>query len=196
MSLFLRRGAGISPLFADIGLNTVDCGRPALSIASVADDILDELVTARGRASGHSSRARASETDDALNFDVEVPGVPPENIAVTVDNGLLKISGKQQLTGSASDHHHSDGHGDATGSVSGSRSFSYQYRLPKNAVDDTNIKAFLENGLLRVSVPKAAPPQPRAITVAVHSGPTNANRNHNHDSESDQRDAAGDPSAA
>merc|ERR1711959_637552 len=119
--------------------------------------------------SGSRARARTAETDDAFRLLVEMPGVPQENIDVTVDDGLLKISGEQQTVGW--DHHDTSpqsASGDSareSGSNSRKVSFAYQYQLPRKGIDSANIHAQLNNGLLEVSVPKVAPPLPRSIPV-------------------------------
>jgi len=37
------------------------------------------------------------ETEDAFRIDVEVPGLKPEDIDVTVDQGLLTVQGERSM---------------------------------------------------------------------------------------------------
>lgn len=129
-----------------------DCQWPWRSRANTfdVDDIFTELLRApanpRRCHSGESSssRRRVEETENAYQIHVEVPGVPQENIKVTLEDGALSIKAE-----------------------SNRRTFSYQYRLPKAGVDEANITASLDNGLLELVVPKIPPQVPRSIPIGT-----------------------------
>jgi len=108
-----------------------------------------------------SSRSEVSETDDSFNVSVEVPGVPRENISVTIDQGVLKITGKQRTQ--------------KPGSSSAQR-FSYAYRIRNrgNGIDEAKISASLDNGILSIGIPKIPPPLPRSIHVHSPTVPITA----------------------
>jgi len=108
-----------------------------------------------------STRSEVSETDDSFNVSVEVPGVPRENISVTIDQGVLKITGKQRTQ--------------KPGSSSAQR-FSYAYRIRNrgNGIDEAKISASLDNGILSIGIPKIPPPLPRSIHVHSPTVPITA----------------------
>jgi len=118
--------------------------------ASAFDDLfrshffLDHDDSVADFASSSSSRSTTKEGDTDYTVQVEVPGVPKENISVELDKGVLSITGEHK-----------------------SRSFKYRYQLPIEGVDEAAIHATLDNGLLTLSVPKIAPVPPRSIEIAA-----------------------------
>ncbi len=99
-----------------------------------------------------------AESEDAFIIHAPVPGFRPEEIEVTFSDGALTISAR---------HGRSEGepqpnyvrrelpHGD----------YVRQLTLPGEVRSD-EIKATVENGMLRVEVPKVPRPQPKRIPVA------------------------------
>jgi HSP20 family protein len=87
----------------------------------------------------------------------DVPGVPPENIDISMEDGILSIAGERQI----------EKHGDAEGvkrfeRVSGR--FHRRFTLPDTA-DADNITARSTNGTLEITIPKLPAVRPRRITV-------------------------------
>lgn len=98
-----------------------------------------------------------TESNDAYHIDVEVPGVDPENINVTVDQGMLTVSGERRSEEEKSDrsyHRVERRYGAFRRSIS----------LPRD-VDAGHIQASYDNGVLRLQVPKTESSQPRRIEV-------------------------------
>ena len=102
--------------------------------------------------------------ESADNFEVEVaaPGMDKKDFKITLDGNLLTISSsKQQSNEDTTDRYTR-------------REFSYQsfqrsFELPKDVVDQDNINARYENGLLHLSIPKkeeAKRKEPKMIEIA------------------------------
>lgn len=96
-----------------------------------------------------SPAAEASRTDDVYEIDVELPGVPEENIAVHVEHSTLTVSGEKQFT------RQHDGR-DFFFSEFSYGKFQRSFRLPGDA-DEDDIKASYADGVLKIQIPKKAP---------------------------------------
>ena len=104
-------------------------------------------------------RVDVSETDSELHLAVELPGLEGEDFEVTVDDGVIAIHGEKKLPGD----------GDAKGRVHAERSgggFSRSFRIPFE-VDPEAVTGSYRNGVLTVSVPKPADPEPRTIPITT-----------------------------
>ena len=97
------------------------------------------------------------EQKDRFLLRADVPGVVAADIDVSMENGILSVSGQR----------HAESHDDADGvrrfeRVSGR--FHRRFSLPDTA-DAESITAKSANGILEVSIPKLPEVQPRRITV-------------------------------
>jgi|GEM_PF-2210838 len=90
-----------------------------------------------------SLRHRA-DTIDQEGIKIELPGVKATDVDVFVEGRTLKVSGKSR-------------HG---------KEFSYAYNL-KSVIDDSEISAKLEDGLLSISLPKKKESSSRKIHVST-----------------------------
>ena len=133
-------------------------------------DRLFEDTFGRGQAgqSEWSPAVDIRETGQELAFEVELPGIVPEDVEVTAELGILTVRGvrtEEWQEGDEERYHMIErGYG----------SFARSFQLPQG-VDEERIQADLEHGLLRVRIPKAALPQPKKIQIkasADASGPT------------------------
>ena len=117
-------------------------------------------------ANGHKNtarryvRPRASITENADGFtvQVEMPGVPPNGLEVTFENGELTLVGHRAATAG-----HGDGH-----EVVHRESHGGDYRRVfevDNTIDAARIGARLDQGLLTLSLPKAEAAKPRRIEI-------------------------------
>jgi HSP20 family protein len=103
-----------------------------------------------------------SERKDAYVVSVEVPGVKPEELDITLEDGLLTIQGERRFTQESSDqqfHRVERRYG----------SFRRSITLPSRVQAD-QIEASFENGVLEVVVPKAEEAKPKKITVRPGAG--------------------------
>jgi HSP20 family protein len=98
-----------------------------------------------------------TETEDAYQIDVEVPGLRPEDINVTVDQGMLTIQGERRSEEEKGDrsYHRVERHYGA---------FRRSISLPRD-VDASKVEANYDNGVLRLRVPKTAGGQAKRIEV-------------------------------
>lgn len=100
------------------------------------------------------------EESDRFLLRADVPGVEPTAIEVSMDAGVLSVSGERQ-TESVSEH---DGYRRVERA---SGRFLRRFTLPDTA-DADGIKATSSNGILEVSIPKRPEIQARRITVEVN----------------------------
>ena len=136
---------------------------PVFSLRREIDRLFDDAFGAGG--TGDSRRASwlpavdVEENTDEYRFDVELPGISPDEVDVTADNGVLTIRGEKSQRATR------EGEEGRVHFVERSYgSFTRSFQLPQG-VDEEGINASFENGLLSVRVPKAARPQPRKIEI-------------------------------
>ena len=137
---------------------------PFQDLQSFRDEMNRTLSRWFGREEGEEPITRrwmpaldVTETSDAYHIDVEVPGIRPEDINVTVDQGMLTISGERRSEEEKSDrsyHRVERRYG----------SFRRSISLPRD-VDASRVEAKYDNGVLRLEVPKTAASQPKRIEV-------------------------------
>ncbi len=111
-----------------------------------------------GREGGWTPAVDVREDENEITIECELAGMRPENVTVDVDNSVLSITGekREERTDEEEGRYHIV-----------ERSYGKFYRsfqLPAG-VDEEQIQADFENGVLRVHIPKAALPQPRRIEV-------------------------------
>lgn len=102
------------------------------------------------------------ETSDAYEVEVAAPGMEKNDFKVTLDGNLLTISSSKEDQREEQNDNYTR------------REFSYQsfqrsFQLPKDVVDQENINARYENGLLRLTIPKkeeAKKKEPRLIEIS------------------------------
>lgn len=102
------------------------------------------------------------ETGDAYEVEVAAPGMEKNDFKVTLDGNLLTISSSKEDQREEKNDNYTR------------REFSYQsfqrsFQLPKDAVDQDNINARYDNGLLRLTIPKkeeAKKKEPRLIEIS------------------------------
>jgi HSP20 family protein len=99
-----------------------------------------------------------SEDDNALQITMELPGVRPEDVRLSLENNILTIRGekRQELDENNERVHRFE-------RVYGV--FERTFALP-NTVDPEKIEARFENGVLVVRIPKAERARPREIPVS------------------------------
>ena len=109
-----------------------------------------------------SPAADIHETDEALTFAVELPGIAPDQVQVTTEENVLTIRGTRSAlhAGEIDARFHLIERHDGA--------FVRRFQLPPN-VNASMITAEYANGLLELRVPKAALPQPTVIQVKTSS---------------------------
>ncbi|MBA4071547.1 MAG: hypothetical protein C0497_06890, partial [Gemmatimonas sp.] len=96
------------------------------------------------------------ETNDALLFDLEMPGVTEDRLEITCEGGVLAIAGEKSGVKKEGD----EGKWHIVERTFGS--FRRSFQLPTNVQED-KIEATLTNGVLHVRVPKMELPKPKKI---------------------------------
>ncbi len=102
------------------------------------------------------------EFGDHFHLYVDLPGVDPAQVEITLDNGVLTITGERNPPTATSDgekmtrHRAERGHGQ----------FHRRFILP-DTVDADKVKAEDRFGVLEITIPKQAKAQPRRIQVAA-----------------------------
>ena len=98
------------------------------------------------------------ETESDIRVELELPGLKPEDVEITAENGILTVRGEKKTErkeGEDSRYH-------VIERTYGS--FMRTFQLPQG-VDEEQINAQFENGILSLHIPKAALPQPRRIQI-------------------------------
>ena len=100
---------------------------------------------------------------DRFELLVDLPGVDPKGVEITLDNGVLSLSGER------SDKVHAEGiNNNAPQQQRSERRlgrFHRRFILP-DTVDSEKVKATGSEGVLEISIPKQTKAQPRRITVS------------------------------
>jgi HSP20 family protein len=100
------------------------------------------------------------ELPDRFVVLADLPGVEPKDIDVTADNGVLTLRGRRQF-----ERRETQKGFERLERVSGA--FLRRFTLPDNVQSD-QIKARHNNGVLEVTIPKVAAPEPRRVSVETH----------------------------
>ena len=96
------------------------------------------------------------EDADGFELTAAVPGLKPEDVHIQVEDDLLTLRGKASAAG--------NGQGEYLVREIAPIDFERRLRLPA-PVDVSKAEASVENGLLRVRMPKAEEARPKLIPV-------------------------------
>jgi len=123
------------------------------------EDDLDRLV---GRAYARTTWVPAldvRESDDHFELTLDLPGIEPDQVNVSYEDGMLTVTGKREFTDEAK--------GDTWHRIErGFGTFARSVRLPRTA-DPEKIEAHFDKGVLAISVPKVEAAKPRTIEVTA-----------------------------
>lgn len=99
------------------------------------------------------------EDDDSVHVEAEMPGFKKDEIELTLEQGMLTITGERKQQSEADK--------DENALLNERRFMRYQrsFTLP-STVDDQNVNAHLEDGVLHITLPKRAEVKPRRIQVS------------------------------
>ncbi len=141
---------------------------PIFGLRREIDRLFEDTFTRDG--SGWTPAVDVQETDNDLRVELELPGLKPEDVEITAENGVLTIRGEkrsERKEGEQARYH-------VVERTYGS--FMRTFQLPQG-VDEEQIGAEFENGILSLRIPKSALPQPRRIQInAGKSGQINAGK--------------------
>ncbi len=139
---------------------------PWYGVRQLQDDI-NRLFS--GWSSGDSSGVTAdwvpsvdiNEFEDRFQLFVDVPGVDPKDVDITLESGVLTITGERFVQAEKSDENVI-----RRRSERGAGRFYRRFLLPET-VDADKVKATDRHGVLEISIPKQAKAMPRKIEIAA-----------------------------
>lgn len=132
------------------------------------DRLFDEAIGGTGRRMSWAPVVDIREDENEIAIVAELPGLKPEQVDVTCENGVLNIRGEKSEERKENDEARRYHLLERTYG-----SFSRSFQLPQG-LDESKIEAGFDNGVLTVRVPKAALPQPKKIQI--NSGSKSQNR--------------------
>ena len=117
-------------------------------------------VAAADQSRGFKPPVDIVEQDNAFIATVDLPGIKKEDIEISLDEGVLSISGERKL------EHQVGEEGTAYRLIERSYgAFSRSFTLPQG-VDFTKVEANFADGVLKLTLPKSEAAKPRKITIA------------------------------
>ncbi|HEY6952112.1 MAG TPA: Hsp20/alpha crystallin family protein [Bacteroidota bacterium] len=122
------------------------------------NNLVQEFLTDEYSAAASSRPAvDITENETGSTFFIELPGVKKEDIRISVENGWLTVNGERKPFEESEIKRvlHRETRNEA---------FARTIKLP-HRVDLNTIAAELENGILKISLPKAEEVRPRTIEI-------------------------------
>jgi len=99
------------------------------------------------------------EEADGIRIQLELPGLKPEDVTLTLENSTLTIRGEKKQVAeekTTKGHRYERSYG----------AFERSFSLP-STVDPDKVNARFEHGVLTIMIPKAEKAKPREIQVSV-----------------------------
>ena len=139
---------------------------PLFSVRQLQDDI-NRLFS--GWSTNDSSGVTAdwipsvdiNEFDDKFQLFIDVPGVDPKDVDITLESGVLTITGERFAQAEKAEENVVSRRAER-----GTGRFYRRFILPES-VDADKVKATDRHGVLEIMIPKQAKAQPRRIKVAA-----------------------------
>src|SRR3954469_23107784 len=131
-------------------------GSPIFGLRREIDRLFDDTFTRDG--SGWSPAVDIRESEGEITLELELPGIKPEEVEITAENGVLTVRGEkksERKEGEENRYH-------VVERTYGS--FLRTFQLPQG-IDEDQINAAFEHGILSIRIPKAALPQPKRIQI-------------------------------
>jgi len=121
-------------------------------------DRLFEDTFGRDASSAWTPSVDVRENQNEVRIDVELPGIKPDDVEITAENGVLTIRGEKHTERKEDDE-------DRYHVIERSYgSFMRSFQLPQG-LDENRIEATADNGILSVHIPKSALPQPKKVQI-------------------------------
>ncbi len=98
-----------------------------------------------------------SETDKAIEISAEMPGLERKDVEITIEDDTLTIRGEKKIEENQKDKNVQ--HSERAYGV-----FLRVLQLPPG-IDLSNVQATMSNGVLKITIPKPAKPEPKKIEV-------------------------------
>ena len=101
------------------------------------------------------------EKDDAFYLEAETPGIPEKNVSIEFHDGILTLKGEQEKdTEVEKDHYRFR--------EFSKQSFERGFRL-SDQISSDKVSARMEQGILKVTLPKKEQAKPKKIKIQVDS---------------------------
>lgn len=145
---------------------------PVFGLRREIDRLFDDTFGRGGDGvSAWSPAVDIRETENEMVLELEMPGIKPEEVELTAENGVLTVKGEkrsQRKEGDETNRYHivERSYG----------SFMRSFQLPQG-IDESKIEADHSNGILSIHIPKAALPQPHRIQIGSKNGEQQARIN-------------------
>lgn len=117
------------------------------------------IFSEKGAAFEWAPAADISETDKEFLVKAELPGVKREDVNITLDDGVISITGERKQEKEEKDekrHRVERFYG----------TFARSFSLPEN-VDEKAIRAESKEGVLYVHIPKSKAEKPRSVQIKI-----------------------------
>ena len=98
------------------------------------------------------------ETDAAFELEMAIPGMNKDDFKIRVEQDTLFISAQHE---NKTEEKSNDGN--YFRKEFSYQSFTRQFQLPENSVNDEGISATYKNGILHINVPKKEPAKPKLL---------------------------------
>ncbi len=133
-------------------------GSPIFGLRREIDRLFEDTFARDGNS--WTPAVDIKENDGEIRVDVELPGLKPEDVEITAENGVLTVRGERRAERKEGDETRFQ----VVERVYGS--FMRTFQLPQG-IDEDQIKAEFNNGVLELQIPKAALPQPKRIEIST-----------------------------
>lgn len=100
------------------------------------------------------------EDENHYSLSASLPGLSREDVKVSLENGILTVSGERRLAESESPDNY-------TRIEQSYGAFSRSFSLP-DTIDVAKVEATMDKGILTVTLPKAETARPKQINVKVN----------------------------
>jgi HSP20 family protein len=124
------------------------------------DRLFNEFAQGIGSSGGQASlvpNIEISETDKAIEITAEMPGLERKDVEISIEDDALTIRGEKRVEEGQQEKNVQ--HSERTYGV-----FMRVLQLPPG-IDPSNVQATMSNGVLRITIPKPAKPEPKKIEV-------------------------------
>jgi HSP20 family protein len=138
-------------------LYRMTAGSPIFGLRREIDRLFDDTFARDGNS--FTPAVDIKENENEIRLEAELPGIRPDDVEIIAENGVLTIRGQKE-----SERKEGDDRYQVVERTYGT--FMRTFQLPQG-VDENQIKADFENGVLTIHIPKAALPQPKRIRIAV-----------------------------
>ncbi|MFO7810280.1 MAG: Hsp20/alpha crystallin family protein [Candidatus Delongbacteria bacterium] len=117
-------------------------------------DSLDKLMhnffgqdSAFGTEQCAACKADVYTKDDRIVADIDLPGIDPKDVEISIEGNYLKVAGKRDEVNEVNEN-------DFYRKEIIKGSFERYIPLPTDMIDEDNVKALYKKGVLQVTVPK------------------------------------------